>query len=283
MWSFELGELVEIDPTQLAPATDVDRCFLALALLFNDLKDLVIIDVWLEGQRPEQDKPRPYAGQWAGIANHVRRLGASLLHEFLQLLKKHNELIGSEEFQSLVQQTPRWAQDAWKEFLLLAQAADDDSAKRSPLYRALRDIRNWSAFHYAQWKPLANAYRTFFIAENKDPGSSYAFVSMGKDMDAIRFYYADAAASSLARVLSEREQLDVQERVNDTMRQLNRALAPVISAYLRQKTNNLVPVCWASEEDAARDYRGLRARGGRPRDRAKSKAERAARRRRRVR
>lgn len=51
------------------------------------------------------------------------------------------------------------------------------------------------AFHYYQAKVLLTGYEAFFRDAKPTPYNEFAFASIGRSLEATRFYFADAAAS----------------------------------------------------------------------------------------
>ena len=66
-------------------------------------------------------------------------------------------------------------------------------------------VRSNAAFHYYQPKMLAEAYRAFFFTDPTSANNEAAYVSVGNDMDATRFYYADAAAQRCMQLAGEKQ------------------------------------------------------------------------------
>ena len=230
----EFGELQHLDPNLLRADTAFDRCLLALAFIFNDFKDLAIFDEWLQQQKPAEGELSNRSGHWHGLRGHIDRLLVGMLHEFLNLLIEQAAVISSGEFQQLVATTPEKTRRAWRELGLLSKKVDDESAHRTLLFNALRDVRNHTAFHYGATKQLAAGYSAHFD-ETTEASRARAYYCVGEDMEATRFYYADAAANELVRRSGSNRGIDLRARVRDTLDGLNRALGPLIANHIAFK------------------------------------------------
>ena len=94
-WSWELGPLQSVKPDTLVSRTerdDLEEFFLALALVYNDLKNTaLLIDV--ANKRPTPEGITAEAGQRGGLTAHLHRLAMGILHELLCLLRKYKHLL----------------------------------------------------------------------------------------------------------------------------------------------------------------------------------------------
>jgi len=89
---------------------------LALALAFNDLKDLLLADSLLLTQAPpDLETPSNQLGMFSGAHYHFYRLLLAFLYELLYLLQQNASIRASATFARLEKQLPRGARQAWGE------------------------------------------------------------------------------------------------------------------------------------------------------------------------
>jgi hypothetical protein len=160
---------------------------LALALIFNDFRGLVI-GFHLLRQVPAPDKRTPAKGQRAGLEVYLLRLIAGLTHELLELIRSNNEVLKEPSFVRITKQMPREFREPWNS---LMSAASSNNG-RDEFTRALLLIRNKVGFHY-DTKELLRGYRLAFGAETKFGRPS---ISNGTSLITSQFYFADASASA---------------------------------------------------------------------------------------
>jgi hypothetical protein len=284
--AFLLGPLIQFDPKAFDPNNDLDRLILMFSLVFNDLKDLEMIRGWCFNDPSANAEVSPRRGQIVGMHEHMLRLEIAVIHEFLHAIEKRSNVIESPEFQSLLATTPKATRDAWGALRALSNRNKDRSFEESKLYNMFNEIRNKTAFHYYDMKPLSEAYRQRFLerhftAEQRaiyerdgqiPPEQKQPYFSGGDTMENSRFYYADAAAETHMKVAAENRDIDLGPHFSRTANALNVALAPLIVNFISNKTGGTTP-----HFKAVDIQRGSAMSRPRP-NRAKTKAARKARR-----
>src|SRR5687767_1084243 len=90
---FDLAPLTELSPQVFRQNghSDVDAFVLALALAYNDLKDINWMAEQLSKCKPAQ-AVSPEVGQWSGMNIFTNRLTLALLNELLQAIAAHRPL-----------------------------------------------------------------------------------------------------------------------------------------------------------------------------------------------
>jgi hypothetical protein len=226
--SWVLGPLIAIRPDAiLTPGKndELEEFFLALALVFNDLKTAVLLQATLP-RDPTGEKIGPHVGQRGGIASHLDRLAAAIVHELLKLIAGSQKVLEDRRFIDLVGKVPSECAQMWRTLV-------DHASGATPASSVLCMIRNNAAFHYNQPKALAQGFRAWFFDDDKIPQNETAYISIGQDMDATRFYFADAAVQRSLPVLGARKGVsNVHAIIADFVRKTNFALAALIRQYL---------------------------------------------------
>jgi hypothetical protein len=233
---FDLAPLTSFDPAELTQGTKEERelagFIIALAIAFNDLKDLTWWAYLLASFEVPTGQEVPSTGQHAGMRVHIHRLCVGLLHEVLVLVEKNLRLTQRPDFLALLRGMASPARNAWD--ILVAKASGYKAKTRTADEKALGDllerVRSSNIFHYNSRDAL-NGYDLFVKAR---PGSGQAYLSAGKDMEATRFYFADAAAQQLTNGLLGDAKVSVDSLEKD-LRNLNLALNDIVRSYLRHR------------------------------------------------
>jgi hypothetical protein len=205
--------------------------FLTLALAFNDLKTLVWTQhLLVQGKPPpwEWDDPTPRNGQINGMLVHLSRYGIGLLEELRVFLRNNRSLVESADFQQL----PFTAagRKSWDNLCALAFGG------QTPFLKSLVSARNVAAFHYGQGDLLPDGFIEHFRTQTEDERFKHAFISVGVTMEAIRFYYADAAVVKALELTGVRRlEPEFLARVGKELDELNRSLAGALVAFLKSR------------------------------------------------
>jgi hypothetical protein len=164
---------------------------LGLALIHTDLRDVVLAQTLLDNVSPrDQVTPTVELGHFNGLAGHLVRLQAGILHELLEVVKDHGSAIRTSPFPSLVAQLTVDGRAAWDAIIAAARG----KRVTDPLGRLLFFARNKVAFHY-DLKALHQGYARSFPGG----GSRVPYISLGANMARTRFYFAEAAADTYMR------------------------------------------------------------------------------------
>ena len=183
---------------------DLDVFFLALALIYNDMKDIVLFQVLLN-ERYEAAGPKidVHDGEFAGINIHIIRIFSGLIEEFLNFLNKNNAVVESKEFLDLLNELPEEAKKIWQ---YLIDISNMKKGPENPTNYALMRIRGNITYHYEDaGKNLRIGFIERFHNKNKDKilKNDAAYYSLEDEMETTRFYYADAAAEEYMKEVSD--------------------------------------------------------------------------------
>ncbi|MEK7152053.1 MAG: hypothetical protein AAB773_01355 [Patescibacteria group bacterium] len=234
-WEFENKRMRKSLPTDLVPADIIDseddryRSFLlTLAMIFNDLKGLVIInDSIKEAYRmPLKLEISEHVGEKEGIAVQMLKILFATLHEALEFLNQSDDVYKSKRFQLLLQRTSSENQLVWEMLVKIAlheSTSDNRFDKYKEIQGFLVEARNNVGFHYQTHKRLIDGYRKFFIEgiSNVVPEArKFAYWSIAREFSDSRYYYADASLQGYYINLFGDEKL-AQERVEEIFGLLN--------------------------------------------------------------
>jgi hypothetical protein len=222
------GLLLSVSPESILTPGKCDALeefFLALALVFNDLKTVVLLKETLP-RRPGKVQISRHVGQRGGIGSHLTRLAAGIIHELLNLIDASSKVLNDGRFIDILGKVDPKCSKMWWTLV-------DHAVSTTPASKVLCMIRNNAAFHYKQPTALAKGFRAWYFDDAKIPQNETAYVSTGQDMDATRFYFADAAAQRSLSVLAGKNGItDVDETVKGFVQDTNFALAALVRQYL---------------------------------------------------
>ena len=207
-WEFENKRMRKSLPTDLVPADIIDseddryRSFLlTLAMIFNDLKGLVIInDSIKEAYRmPLKLEISEHVGEKEGIAVQMLKILLLLCMKHLNFLTNQMTYISRNGFNFYYKEPLlkiSWFGEMLVKIALHESTSDNRFDKYKEIQGFLVEARNNVGFHYQTHKRLIDGYRKFFIEgiSNVVPEArKFAYWSIAREFSDSRYYYADAS------------------------------------------------------------------------------------------
>lgn len=188
----KLADLESFDPEAFISDDKMTQAscdfVLALALVFNDLKDLLLGNSLLIKEAPtDQTTPTKELGAFAGAHFHFYRLFLAVLCELLYVVNKNADVLMGPSFLAVVKNLPERPRLAWQKIVTAAEVGSSSD----PDIKFLLVARNTVAFHYDR-KAMGRGYRAAFPDTSRD----MPYVSRGANITGTRFYFADRAAQS---------------------------------------------------------------------------------------
>ncbi len=235
------GELRHIEPSRLIREdvnSDLDNFFLVLAVIFNDLKGIVLFEKLVTDtyRKPLPDEISIHSGNNGGIFTQTYKILIANIQEFLKFLKEKENIVNSSEFRIILSKTNKDIQARWND---IVDVAFNKTLKNSEFTNYLVKIRNNVAFHYYQSdKNLKKAFCNIFDKKEKNIKNSLAYYSMGENMEGTRFFYADAAIEEYLRsAVSDVKSFDLiyRENVSKMIFDMNFAISRLLKEYLRNR------------------------------------------------
>lgn len=190
----ELAPLQSFDPKVFLdddkPTQNVCNFVLSLAVVYNDLKDLLWVHYHLGRSKPKKnEKITRYLGEHAGLRLHASKLLFSILNELIQLLRENQTLLEDGLFKNCVSKLPREARDCWDGLVALSTGNKVEHQTMKQIFRA---IRNKVSFHYCDLNAINLGFRLQFTDQIRPVENKTPYVSLGKNAMESRFYFADA-------------------------------------------------------------------------------------------
>ena len=210
----------------------IARFILILAAVFNDLKGAWYVVERLRDAQPMVDKSHAWRGQHTGMGLQNVRLIAGILHELMNVIDKHREVVDSSDFQHIVALLPAGLRTAWRRVRRIALKEDRQPNATSADSQLLLRIRNNVAFHYDP-TATAKSYAAFF-ARPTLPFRDKAVLSDGDSMEASRFYFADAMMEEGLRFATGLSNVDLQRKLSAISRDVNFALKFIVVRYITE-------------------------------------------------
>lgn len=231
----QLASLRSFDPSAFAAdgkvSQNICNFVLALALIYNDLKDALYAYSLLENSKPAGEfQRRPDWGAYVGIKIHLIRHHIGLVHAICELIRKNQSILDDPLFRAVFMQMTRRARESWQ---ALAGAALGQLAKGS-LAESLARIRHKVSFHY-DTEEIYSGYRKHFFDESGTV-KEQAAVSIGGGMSESRFYFADAAAQGYLEIrLTGEEAKSLFEEVIGTMEDMSVAVLDLVHKFIQRR------------------------------------------------
>src|SRR3989442_6276163 len=95
---------------------------LAIALVYNDFRDVMVANSLLQAVTPQGNTPTTELGQVGGLAAHLDRLLAGIVHELSELIRNNMAVIESRGLLRVVKKTPKGIRPVWEELVAVARA-----------------------------------------------------------------------------------------------------------------------------------------------------------------
>ena len=227
----DLAPLESFDPNAFKGdakvSQDVCNFVLTLALIFNDLKDLIFAQVTLQGQKPIGTfKVNRSWGDYNGIDLHIWKLMVGLFHEIIDFVKRSEKVLADPFFLSVLNRLRKTERDIW---LSLVDASRAKTVPAENHFALL--IRNKVVFHYDP-KEIYWGYSTFFASGS--PGAERALVSRGNDMASTRLFFADAAVTGYLTKKGQESEKMILKTI-DTLCQLNLTLTEIVNHFIQKR------------------------------------------------
>jgi hypothetical protein len=236
--NWELGDLVGVEPSLIVRDENdhVGRFMIRLALAFNDLKGMIMLDQYRVAFTPVSlEEVTPQSGQFGGLIVMVHRYIGGILNEALNVIDDEPMAMADGETTGLLASLPRQTQEFWKS--IIAEATNSRASGNQSNRAMLARLRNKVSFHYDGEK-LCEAFREYFSGSPRHERNALAYYSSGIDMDATRYYFADAAAhADYTKAGTERgKKTDVE--VVTFAHNVNDAFAQLLNAFLSARAAN---------------------------------------------
>lgn len=229
----ELAQLETFDPAAFQADDKVtqDLCnfILALALIYNDCKNLIYAYTVNEQSCPKGKVRTRLGGASSGIQVHIFRTIIGLLHELFKLIQNNKSLLQQKFFMSVVSQMNQPAKKAWNTVVAVALG----NKPSNKLGKRLLLVRNKISFHY-DCKAIFNGYSHHFL--KSEPIDDRAFISRGSSMKKSRFYFADAAAQGyLGSMMGQKNMGKLIIEIVDLLDPVNRSLMAIVTSYIQKR------------------------------------------------
>ncbi|MBN1825467.1 MAG: hypothetical protein JW958_04305 [Candidatus Eisenbacteria bacterium] len=229
-----MADLESFDPVVFRGDDEVPQAVcdfvLALALAYNDLRDLLELHLALNEPKPTELVPytKQY-GAFHGINHHLYRLIVGMLHELMKLVRNHRQSTEHPVFQAVVMRLPKKVRLDWATLSSVASGQENDGR----LGRALAVVRNKVVFHYDPGA-IGRGGKFHFASVERD--RRRAFVSRGQNMAESRFYFADAASAGwLPTIMGGEKAQEFARDIVEFIEPVNKALWGLIIGFVYER------------------------------------------------
>jgi hypothetical protein len=203
---------------------------LALALIYNDCKDVIYAHVALSQFKLHGPRQRTKVyGAIAGAESHAFRAVAGLLHELFTLIQANDDVLRDDFFLSVVRQLHPNSRKAWAALVDVARGA----TPTDKLGQRLLLIRNKVFFHYDP-KAIFVGYTEHFLGPKKRDDRAY--LSRGVSMRTTRFFFADAAADGyLDSVMGSERAGALMGETAEVVGRINASLFLMVGKFIQRR------------------------------------------------
>jgi hypothetical protein len=203
---------------------------LALALAFNDFKDIVLSQQFIQMILPASAEPSKELGQAGGLSEHLFRLILALIQELVELIARSKSAVEHPVFLKVIRALHPEARAGWKALTAL----NGGPKSVNSVARLAHSGRNKVASHYDA-KAISAGYRAAFVGSGRVP-----YISRGPSMAATRFYFADAAAQQYLRDRSDPAIVDDFFSAKMAIfNQINHSIREVVSTFVALRAAQL--------------------------------------------
>lgn len=233
------GELKEIDPNRIIDQKkfdDLDNFFLALGLIFNDLKGVVLFEKMLveRFRKPKTSEVSVQRGEYGGLLIQIVKISSALISEFFKLLEENRDIINSFRFKKILKDVNISEREMWSDIIKIVFG---ENLKKSDFSEKLIRVRNNITFHYYQSpRNLRNGFIDFFFKRDVKQCNNKAYYSIKKNMTMgnTRFYYVDAAEQGCLNIIFG-DYDGHRKEVSGVISEMNFAIAALIKEYIRTR------------------------------------------------
>jgi hypothetical protein len=231
-----LGPLLAVNSVALRGDREVPQelcnAILALALAFNDFRDLLIWSDDILKEAPDTARRlNRFFGEHGGVMTHLFRLLLASLYQLGEVIRANGKHFHNRFFQERVLgQLDKSVQGKWMELSDLAHG----KAPQRPIGDLMEFVRHTAVYHYDSAE-LWNGFDRRFPTGSTVPAEQ-AVVSSGETALGERFYFADAAAYDLISEQSGVQGLPaLGPKVTDLLTTVTVTLANVVEGFLEAR------------------------------------------------
>jgi hypothetical protein len=234
MEPFNLSPLQRYRASDLVRPQGSDRLqsfLLALSVVFNDLKGILLFQKAYAHLKPAANEVSPQAGEWRGLEIQLQRYTLALVHELLTLIQTFEAEASGPEVNEWMRDAHPEIRSRWQRLLRVATGRN---TRGDPAFtKVLVQIRNNISSHYYQPKVLVAGFRRHFFEAPKTAMNDVAFASVGRNMEQTRFYFADAALqAAMGKLSGSLGEKGFARRARRTATDINETLAHLLTKYI---------------------------------------------------
>ena len=236
MKNIEFPDFDELSPLKTFPSEafiskDIEEqkvCdfILALAVFYNDFKDVDYAWYYFQISAPKTPKIETYYGQHVGMRYHVFKIYISLFLEMFKLIKKSKKTIELPLFKKIENKLPKKAKMGWND---IKDISKGKQAKDKELNSFLKKTRNRVASHY-DVSEISKGYKRFFKKNKMD-----AFVSLGNCLLSTRFYYADAAVEGYIEHCLDSNKAETFKKINTLNKKVSNTIYYILVNFVKAR------------------------------------------------
>lgn len=200
---------------------------LSLAVIYNDLKNLM----WAEIQLGKIENDgigvlSSYNGQVGGFRNYLGKMQCSAVVELMRLISINYNACKHPIFQKTLKGVNIKAKEDWNSIVAVALGG----VRKDRLGKFLKMVRDKITFH-VEPNQIGSGYKNFFI-RNTGGYKMQAFISIGRNMNSTRFYFADASVEGYMSLMIGDKPEEVANAFISLFSEINRSLFNIILKFI---------------------------------------------------
>ncbi len=207
---------------------DLCNFILALSLIWNDTKNIMLFYEYLKSLEPKDMPVIPIRSQISGIKIYFEKSLIAVIHELFSLIKNSKDVVESNCFKTVFKKMHKDCRESWKSII---SYAFDEADPKTPLGKALLMVRHKIANHYDK-EEIFKGYKKKFLMKSDIP-----YISRGNSMCEKRFYFADAAAQEYYR--SKQENVTYEEfykNIDLINNCINLAIQNLVETFIQKRS-----------------------------------------------
>lgn len=233
--------LESIPPSKIinkSKVNNLDNFFLALGVIFNDLKGLILFNDLLKEDytKPVQREISSHAGEYTGIQLQIFKLSVALINEFFSTIKNNKNVVGDIRFKLIEKGLNKEIRKKWDNFLYIIFNPDKNSDN---YISKIARIRSNIVYHYDQsGTQLRDSFVKKFFEAPKDDSNRKAYYSIGDTIGLTRFFYCDAMVQGYLNEHLKIDTIGSFEKTNNLMKDMNMVIVNLMKNYYLYKKKN---------------------------------------------
>ena len=222
----------------------VDDFTITLSVVITDIVTLDLISSIYGNSKPFKDLPKKPKKEWwqySGVNTFLVRASFVLILDLLKKLNKNNKekgcifhkIINNNIYKSVLSKMSKKGKESWTNLIDVANNQPSTFPNKH-LIKTIRGVRNKIYGHY-DFEEIPKGFEQFFMKSPKNNYNKKAFLSNGRNMWEMRFYYADATVEGyIQKLLGKKQFHELENKRQEISNYIVFGIYSFIITYLTQ-------------------------------------------------